>query len=100
MIALPIDAAAAGRTRMPAAPRIAVGQIRTQQTGSAVQRQRQVLDVDVKNPVAETTQELDRIDALPVQMARVEGEAELLPAVQGVAARASALYRSKAIWPG
>src|SRR5579875_2842284 len=30
------------------------------------------------------TQELNRIDALPVQMARIKGETELLPSVKGV----------------
>ena len=43
-----------------------------------------VLDVDVKDAIGKSAQELDRIDALPVQMARIEGEAELLAAVQGV----------------
>src|SRR5262245_31819743 len=36
----------------------------------------------MKDPVGELHQELDRVHALPVQMARVEEEAKLLPAVQ------------------
>ena len=73
-----------GERGVPAAPRVAVRQVRAEHAGAAVQRQRHVLDVDVIDAIRKTAQELDRIDALPVQMARIEREAELLAAVQRV----------------
>ncbi len=40
--------------------------------------------MNVVDAIAEAAHELHRVDSLPVEMARVEGEAELLPAVDGV----------------
>ena len=52
--------------------------------GAAVERQLRVLDVDMIDAIGEAPQELHRVDPLPVQVARVEGEAELLAVVEGV----------------
>src|SRR5439155_10080911 len=81
---LPVDAAVPRRPVVPTPPRVAVGQVRPQEAAAPVQRQRRVLDVDVVNAVREAAHELRRVDPLPVQVAGVEQQAELLPAVQGV----------------
>ena len=49
---------------------------------AAVERHDRVLHVDVVDAVGECADELDRIDPLPDQVARVEVEAELLAVVQ------------------
>lgn len=58
-----------------------------------------VLHVDVIDAVREAADELDRVHALPVQMAGIEVKAEFGPPVEGFQAR-SAVYRSKAISVG
>src|SRR5262249_47936872 len=80
--ALPVDTAVPGRPEMPAAPRVPVLQMRVQDAALAAKGERRGLDVDVEDAVGVAAQKLDRVDALPVQMARVEGEAELGPAIQ------------------
>ena len=55
-----------------------------QDAAAAVERDDRVLDVDVVDAVGELADELDRIDALPQQMARVEVEAELLAVAERV----------------
>ena len=51
---------------------------------AAVERHDRVLHVDVVDAVGERADELDRIDALPDQVARIEIEAELLAVVQRI----------------
>ncbi len=53
-----------------------------QDAGATVEGDDAVLHVDVEDPIGEPANELDRIDALPEQVAGVEIEAELLPIVQ------------------
>src|SRR5207248_4534878 len=48
------------------------------------QRQRDILNVHVTDPVGEVPDELDGVHALPVQMTRVKREPELLAAVDGL----------------
>src|SRR5262249_7308032 len=80
----PVDAAVARRAELPAGPRVAAGPVARQQPGAAVERQLCVLDVYMINPVGKAPQELDRVYTLPVQVARVEREPELLAAVEGI----------------
>ena len=84
MTALPVDAAMTRTAELPAATRIAAGQVAVQYTRPAIERQHRVLDVDVIDAIAEAADELDRVNALPVQVTRIEREAELRPAVQRV----------------
>src|SRR5262249_8987595 len=49
---------------------------------AAVERQCDVLDVNVRNAVGKAAEEFDRIDALPVEVTGIEREAELLTAAQ------------------
>ncbi len=42
-----------------------------------------VLDVHMVDPIGERSDELDRINALPVQVAGIEVEAEFLAMIQG-----------------
>ena len=81
---LPVDAAAAGAAELPAAPRVAARPVPGEQPRAAVEAQHGVLQVDVVDAVGEAAQEGDGVDALPVQVAGVEEDAELLAGVQHV----------------
>src|SRR5262249_32962036 len=76
--------AAAGTARIPAAPRIGVGQVGAEQTRSAIEGDGDVLDMDVVDPVGEPAEELHGIDALPVEVGRIKEEAELLASAEGI----------------
>src|SRR5262245_51981908 len=82
--ALPVNAAAPRRPEVPAASKIAIGEIAIQHAAATVQCQGAVLDVDVIDPVAKPPDEFDWINTLPVKVARVESEPKLLAPVQGV----------------
>jgi hypothetical protein len=79
----PIDAAVSGRAKFPTAARISVRLIRVEDAGPAIEHEGLVFDVDVEDTIGKSAQELHGIDSLPVQMARIEGEAELRPAFEG-----------------
>src|SRR4051812_48659753 len=69
---LPADVAPADAAEVPAAATVAERQMRGQDPVAAVQLAGRVLHVDVHDSLAVALQERDRIDLLPVQMARVE----------------------------
>src|SRR5262249_21534718 len=79
-----VDLAAAGRAEVPAAPGVAEVEVRAEDTRPAVEGRGRVLDVDVIDAVGAITDELDGIDHLPLEVARVEVEPELRATVQGV----------------
>src|SRR5690606_14586392 len=79
---LEVHAAAAQGTEVPAATRVAEVEVARKDARAAVELDDGVLHVDVVDAVAEAADELDRIDALPEQVARVEVEAELLAAAE------------------
>src|SRR5207253_2106307 len=81
---LPVDPAVARRAELPAGPRVAARPVPGQHPGPAVERQLRILDVYMIDAVREAPQELDRIDPLPVEVARVEREPELLPPAERV----------------
>src|SRR5262249_61523539 len=70
------------RAPVPAASRVTRRQITVEQPGPAVERDGHVLDVNVQDALGEAAQKLHRVDPLPVQVARVEEEAELLAFVE------------------
>src|SRR5207302_1487374 len=84
-------AAVTRRAEVPAAARVARRQTAVEQSRPAIEADAGVLDVDMVDPVGEAAHELDRVDALPVQVAGVEGEAELLAAAQRVEDRLGAI---------
>src|SRR6266542_438527 len=88
---LPVDTAVAGRAEVPAAARVAWRQATVEQSRPTVERQARILDVDVKDSVGEPTYELDRVDALPVEVARVEGEPKFFTAANRVEDRLGAV---------
>src|SRR6516165_9514024 len=55
--ALPIDAAVTRRSKIPAAARIAVGKIRSEDAAAAVKRQRNIFDMNVENAIGKAAQE-------------------------------------------
>src|SRR5262249_22497466 len=81
---LPVQAAPPRRTKVPAAARIAIWQVRAEQPISAVQGQGNVLHVHMENPVRKPTDELDPIHTLPETTARGGSEAELLSPAEGI----------------
>ena len=101
MISSKFDAAAAQRTEIPAAARIAEVQVAGQDPAVAVERHDGVLHVDVEDPVGELADESGRIDPLPDQVAGIEIEAELRPMVQrfeGPLGRVAGRRRSPSGW--
>ena len=76
-----VHAAAARRTKIPTAARIAKIEMAGQDARATVERHDRVFDVDVIDPVREGPQELDRINPLPQQMAGVEVETEFLATI-------------------
>ena len=78
---LEIDAAAARRTEVPAPAGIAEVDVAAEDPGAAIQGHDRVLDVDVVDAVMERADELHGTDALPVEVAGVEVEAEFLTVV-------------------
>src|SRR5437868_3513279 len=56
----------------------------TEDAGAAIEQRDGVFYVDVINAVGERADEFDRIDTLPNQVARIEVEAELFAAADGV----------------
>ena len=97
---LEVDAAAAQAAEIPAASRRAEVQVRGQDAGLAVQRERRVLHVHVVDAVRERLEELDRIHHLPVQVARVEVEPERLAVARRAFSARRAVTMSKAISVG
>src|SRR5439155_7113063 len=76
---LEVDSAAPRRAEIPSPPRVPEVEVRGDDPGGAVQGHDGVLDVDVVDAVAELVDEARRADALPVEVARVEVEAERRP---------------------
>ena len=79
---LKIDAAAARRAEVPAPPWVAEVEVAGEDARPPVQGHDRVLDVHMVDPVGERADELDRAHSLPVEMAGVEVEAELLAAAE------------------
>src|SRR5258708_4968154 len=81
----------ARRAEGPAAARVTGAVVRVEHAAATVERQGQILDVDVIDAVGKAAYELGRLDALPVQMARIERETELLATAQDVEDRLGAV---------
>src|SRR5690606_29448234 len=77
-----VDGAAAWAAEVPTAAGVAEVDVARQDAAAAVECDDRVFHVHVINAVRERADKLDRVDALPVQMARVEVEAELGPVVE------------------
>ena len=75
-----VDFAVTGTAEVPAAPGIAEVEVRSQDAAFAVERDGGVLDMAMVDAVGESAEEFDGIDALPVEVARVEVETEFLAA--------------------
>ncbi len=81
---LEIDLTSTGAAEVPTAARIAKVEMTGQNSAAAIERCRGVLNVNVINAIRKLPNELDRIDHLPVQVAGVKVEAELLAIVDRV----------------
>src|SRR5688572_2674878 len=81
---LELDVAVAGRHEVPAAAAVAEVEVGGEDAVAAVDEDLGVLDVAVVDAVGELVDELGRIDELPDQVGRVEVEAELLAAADGL----------------
>ena len=79
---LEVDAAPARGAEVPAAARIAEVQVAREDARAAVERDDRILHVHVVDAVGERADELHGAHALPVQMARIEVEAEFLTVVE------------------
>ncbi len=82
--AFPVHSAPARAAELPAAAGIARGPVAREDAAAAVEGEYGILHVDVIDAVREATQERDGVHALPVQVARVEGESEFFAVVEGV----------------
>src|SRR4051812_19633119 len=72
--ALEVDVPVAQRDEVPAAARVAPGQVRTQAAVAAVEALLGVLEVDVVDPVPEVPGEAEVVEVLPDEVAGVEVE--------------------------
>jgi hypothetical protein len=79
---LEVDPAATRGAEVPAAARIAEAEVACEDAGAAVEGGDRVLDVDVIDAIGEGAEKLDRIDPLPVEVAGIEVESELLAAAE------------------
>ena len=76
-----INTAVTERTEIPAALGVAEVEVRSENAGPSVKLERRVLHVHVVDAVGKLGQEANGVDLLPVQVARVEIEAESFTAV-------------------
>ena len=76
------DATAADAAEVPAATLIAEREVTGQDAGATVEGDRGVFHVSMIDAIGEVTDELNRIDALPDEVAGVEVEAELFAVVE------------------
>lgn len=81
---LPGDVPVAGRDEVPAAARVAPGQVGAEAAVAAVQALAGLLAVHVVDPVPEVVQEADRVQVLPDEVARVEVQPEGGAVVHGL----------------
>ena len=72
---------AADAAEVPAATGVAEREVTRQNPAAAVEGDRCVFHMNVKNPLGEGANELDGVHSLPNQVARIEIETELFPLV-------------------
>src|SRR6185312_11410140 len=75
----PGDVAVSGGDEVPAAARIAPGQVRAEPAVAPVEVPGRVLAVHVVDAVLEVVEEADRVEVLPHEVARIEVETERRP---------------------
>src|SRR4029079_13398837 len=76
----PLDAAMAGRDKIPAAARVAEVQMRAKNAGATIQVAPAFLDMHVIDPIGEGFEKRNRVDELVIQVAWVEVDPKRRPA--------------------